>query len=91
MSSEEKDLGITIENVDELPPKRSHGKGRWQRLLEKLEDGTIFSIEDDDDEGQSVHSKYRSIRTAAISMGRQVSVRSLEDGRMMIELVSKDG
>ena len=91
MSSEEKDLGITIEHVDELPPKGSHGKGRWQRLLEKLEDGTIFSIEDDDDEGQSVHSKYRSIRTAAISMGRQVSVRSLEDGRMMIELVSKDG
>ena len=90
MSSEEKDLGITIENVDELPPKRSHGKGRLQRLLEKLEDGTIFSIEDDDDEGQSVHSKYRSIRTAAISMGRQVSVRSLDDGRMMIELVSKD-
>ena len=88
MSSEEKDLGITIENVDELPPKRSHGKGRWQRLLEKLEDGTIFSIEDDED--QSVHSKYRSIRTAAISMGRQGSVRSLEDGRMMIELVSKD-
>ena len=89
MSSEEKDLGITIENVDELPPKRSHGKGRWQRLLEKLDDGTIFSIEDD--EVQSVHSKYRSIRTAAISMGRQSSVRSLEDGRMMIELVSKDG
>ncbi|MCH2566316.1 MAG: hypothetical protein MKZ93_06925 [Prochlorococcus sp. ALOHA_A2.0_51] len=89
MSSEEKDLGITIENVDQLPPKGSHGKGRWQRLLEKLDDGTIFSIEDDED--QSVHSKYRSIRTAAISMGRQVSVRSLDDGRMMIELVSKDG
>ena len=89
MSSEEKDLGITIENVDQLPPKGSHGKGRWQRLLEKLDDGTIFSIEDDED--QSVHSKYRSFRTAAISMGRQVSVRSLDDGRMMIELVSKDG
>ena len=89
MSSEEKDLGITIENVDQLPPKGSHGKGRWQRLLEKLDDGSIFSIEDDED--QYVHSKYRSSRTAAISMGRQVSVRSLDDGRMMIELVSKDG
>ena len=25
MSSEEKDLGIPIENVDQLPPKGSHG------------------------------------------------------------------
>ncbi len=79
---------INIESLDDLPPKRTRGQGKWQRKLQDIEVGTVFTIEDDSD--QSAISKYRSIRIAAQSMGQRTSMRQLENGKIMVKLEEKE-
>ena len=79
---------IKIETIEDLPPKKSRGRGKWQQRIKELEVGTVFTIEDDSD--QSAISKYRSIRIAAQSMGQRTSMRQLENGKIMVKLEEKE-
>ena len=79
---------INIESLDDLPPKRTRGQGKWQRKLQDIEVGTVFTIEDDSD--QSAISKYRSIRTAAQTLGKKAIMRQLENGKIMVKLEEKE-
>ena len=79
---------IQIESLEDLPPKRTRGPGKWQKKLQDIDAGTVFTIEDDSD--QSAISKYRSIRTAAQTLGKKAIMRQLENGKIMVKLVSKE-
>ena len=79
---------IQIESLEDLPPKRTRGPGKWQKKLQDIDAGTVFTIEDDNE--QSAISKYRSIRTAAQTLGKKAIMRQLENGKIMVKLVSKE-
>ena len=79
---------IKIETLDDLPPKKSRGRGKWQKRIKELEVGTVFTIEDDSD--QSAISKYRSIRTAAQTLGKKAIMRQLENGKIMVKLEEQE-
>ena len=77
-----------IESLEHLPPKRTRGPGKWQKKLQDIDAGTVFTIEDDNE--QSAISKYRSIRIAAKSLGHKTSMLQMEEGKIMVKLVSKE-
>ena len=79
---------IQIESLEDLPPKRTRGPGKWQKKLQDIDAGTVFTIEDDNE--QSAISKYRSIRIAAKSLGHKTSMRQMEEGKIIVKLVSKE-
>ena len=79
---------IQIESLEDLPPKRTRGPGKWQKKLQDIDAGTVFTIEDDNE--QSAISKYRSIRIAAKSLGTQDQYASDGEGKIMVKLVSKE-
>ena len=78
---------IQIQDRKDLPPKKTQGRGKWQKMLADLETGTIFTVGNDLD--QSAISKYRSIRTAAKTIGCNTTMRQLDDGKIMIKISSE--
>ena len=79
---------IQIESLEDLPPKKTRGPGKWQKKLHELDEGTVFTIEDDIE--QSAISKYRSIRIAAKTLGHKTSMRQMGATKIMVKIVSKN-